>query len=80
MNPNSSQQHSAFCSPPLRPRSASPTLGFADALLCLIGAAVFYLAATIYRDELDLAELPQRSRPRASRASSLRERIRCSAR
>jgi hypothetical protein len=46
------------------------TLGFGDALLCLIGAAVFYLATASYRGELDLAELQQRaSQPRTSRAA-----------
>ena len=49
--------------------AAWAALGFANALLCLIGVAVFYLATAIYRGELDLAELPQRSQPRASRAS-----------
>jgi len=49
--------------------AAWAALGFGDALLCLIVAAVFYLATAIYRDELDLAELPPRSQPRASRAS-----------
>jgi hypothetical protein len=36
--------------------------GFGDAILCLIGAAVFYLAAAFYSGELDLAELQQRAR------------------
>ena len=49
--------------------AAWAAFGFADALLCLIGAVVLYLATAIYRDELDLAELRQRSQPRASRAS-----------
>ena len=50
--------------------AAWAALGFGDAVLCLIGAAVFYLATAVYRGELDLAELSQRaSQPRASRAS-----------
>jgi hypothetical protein len=34
--------------------------GFGDAILCLVGAAGFYLAAAFFRGELDLAELQQR--------------------
>jgi hypothetical protein len=50
--------------------AAWAALGFGDALLCLIGAAVFYLAIVVYRGELDLAELQQRaSQSRARRAS-----------
>jgi hypothetical protein len=50
--------------------AAWAALGFGDAVLCLIGAAVFYLATAVYRGELDLAELQQRaSQPRSSRAS-----------
>jgi hypothetical protein len=50
--------------------AAWAALGFGDAVLCLIGAAVFYLATAVYRGELDLAELSQpASQPRASRAS-----------
>jgi hypothetical protein len=36
--------------------------GFGDAILCLIGAGVFYLATAFYSGELDLAELQQRAR------------------
>jgi hypothetical protein len=36
--------------------------GFGDAILCLIGAAVFYLVIAFYSGELDLAELQQRAR------------------
>jgi hypothetical protein len=43
-------------------------LGFGDALLCLIGA-VSCLAIAVYRGELDLAGLQQRSQTRAFRAS-----------
>ncbi len=43
-------------------------LGFGDAVLCLVGAAVFYAATAFYRGELDLAALQQRaSQPRAAR-------------
>jgi hypothetical protein len=39
--------------------------GFGDAILCLIGAAVFYRAAALYQGELDLVELQRRaSQPR----------------
>jgi hypothetical protein len=36
--------------------------GFGDAILCLIGAAVFYVATALYLGELDLAEMQQRAR------------------
>jgi hypothetical protein len=36
--------------------------GFGDAILCLVGAAVFYFATGFYYGELDLAELQQRAR------------------
>ena len=35
-------------------------LGFGDALLCLIGAAVFYGVAAVALGELDLGELQRR--------------------
>jgi hypothetical protein len=39
--------------------------GFGDAILCLIGAAVFYLATALYQGELDLVDLQRRaSQPR----------------
>jgi hypothetical protein len=48
--------------------AAWAALGFGDAVLCLVGAAVFYLATAFYRGELDLAEVQQRAAgPRASR-------------
>ena len=36
--------------------------GFGDAILCLIGAAVFYTATALYLGEVDLGELQQRAR------------------
>lgn len=55
----------------MRPAQFAALLGFlfvvvwvagdlGDAILCLIGAAVFSLAAAAYRGELDLTELQQR--------------------
>ncbi len=41
--------------------AAWAALGFGDAVLCLIGAAVFYIATAVFRGELDLAELQQRT-------------------
>jgi hypothetical protein len=41
--------------------AAWASLGLGDALLCLIGAAVFYVATAFYRGELDLASLQQRA-------------------
>lgn len=41
--------------------AAWASLGFGDALLCLIGAGVFYLATAFYRGELDLAAMQQRA-------------------
>ena len=38
------------------------TLGFGDAILCLLGAGVFYAAAAFYLGELDLTEIQQRAR------------------
>ncbi len=35
--------------------------GFGDAILCLIGAAVFMLALSFYRGELDLVALQERA-------------------
>jgi len=40
--------------------AAWAALGFGDAVLCLIGAAVFYLATALYRGEIDLEDLQQR--------------------
>ena len=36
--------------------------GFGDAILCLIGAVVFYVVTAFYEGELDVAELQQRTR------------------
>jgi hypothetical protein len=48
--------------------AAWAALGIGDALLCLIGAAAFYLATAFYRGELDLTGLQQRaSQPRTAR-------------
>ncbi len=41
--------------------AAWATVSFGDAVLCLVGAAVFYLATAFYRGELDLAALQQRA-------------------
>ena len=41
--------------------AAWAALGFGEAILCLIGAAVFYLATAMYRGELDLEALQQRT-------------------
>ncbi len=42
--------------------------GLGDAVLCLVGAAVFYAATALYRGELDLADIQQRA-TRPSRRS-----------
>ncbi|MEO8969106.1 MAG: hypothetical protein ABI355_15820 [Solirubrobacteraceae bacterium] len=48
--------------------AAWAALGVGDALLCLIGAGVFYATAAFYRGELDLDGLQQRAAgPRSSR-------------
>lgn len=39
--------------------AAWAALGFGDAILCLIGAAVFAAVTALYRGELDLAALQQ---------------------
>ena len=46
--------------------AAWAALDFGDAVLCLIGAAVFYVAVAIYQGELDVGALQQRvqNRPR----------------
>jgi hypothetical protein len=54
--------------------AAWAALGFGDALLCLIGAAAFYLAAAFYRGELDLAALQDRATSR-SRTPGTRPRM-----
>jgi hypothetical protein len=47
--------------------AAWAALGFGDAVLCLIGAAVFSAATAFYRGELDLAAVQQRATgPRSS--------------
>lgn len=44
-------------------------LGLGDAVLCLLGAAIFAGASAFYHGELDLAGLQQRaSAPRGARA------------
>jgi len=43
--------------------------GFGDAILCLIGAGVFYVATGLYLGELDIAEVQQRARPPRGRAN-----------
>jgi hypothetical protein len=43
--------------------AAWAALGFGDAILCLIGAAAFYLVTAFYRGELDLSALQQGSQP-----------------
>lgn len=49
--------------------AAWAALGFGDAVLCLLGAAVFAAASAFYRGELDLAGLQARaSTPRGARA------------
>ncbi len=44
--------------------AAWAVLDLGDAVLCLVGAAVFYLVTAFYRGELDLAELQQRASQR----------------
>lgn len=44
--------------------AAWAALGFGDAILCLIGAGVFYAVAALYRGELDLAAFQQGSQAR----------------
>ena len=45
--------------------AAWAALDFGDAIACLVGAAVFYVAFALYHGELNLADLQQRaSRPR----------------
>lgn len=45
--------------------AAWAALDFGDAILCLLGAAVFYGAVAVYRGELDLASFQQGSRTRS---------------
>ncbi len=47
--------------------AAWAALDFGDAILCLIGAAVFWAAVAIYHGELDLTDLQQRTSGRARR-------------
>ena len=50
--------------------AAWAALGLGDAVLCLVGAVVFYGASAYYHGELDLTGLQQRaSQPRSARAS-----------
>ncbi len=39
--------------------AAWAALSFGDALLCLIGAGIFYAASAVYRGELDIGDLQQ---------------------
>ena len=41
--------------------AAWAALGIGDAILCLIGAAIFGMVTAFYRGELDLSELQQRA-------------------
>ena len=41
--------------------AAWAAFGFGDAILCLIGAGVFWLASSFYRGELDLAAIQERA-------------------
>lgn len=50
---------------------AGPGLG--DAVLCLLGAAVFYAGTAFYRRELELADLQQRV-PRQQAPAAVRPR------
>jgi hypothetical protein len=53
--------------------AAWAALGFGDAVLCLIGAVVFYLVTAFYNGELDLEALQQRATgPRTSSPRSNR--------
>jgi hypothetical protein len=47
--------------------AAWAALGFGDAILCLIGAGVFYLAVAVYHGELDLEGLQRQASSRSSR-------------
>ncbi|MFZ0040598.1 MAG: hypothetical protein WAK93_04770 [Solirubrobacteraceae bacterium] len=50
--------------------AAWAALGFGDAVLCLVGALVFYGVTAFYRGELDLADFQQRAvGPRGSRST-----------
>lgn len=41
--------------------AAWAAFGFGDAILCLIGAAVFMLAVRFYRGELDIESIQERA-------------------
>ncbi|HZG34855.1 MAG TPA: hypothetical protein VEY87_03335 [Gaiellaceae bacterium] len=47
-------------------------VGFGSAVLCLVGAAVFYAAVLLVRGDVDLAEVQTRLGGRGGRASTLR--------
>ena len=48
--------------------AAWAALSFGNAVLCLVGAGIFYAGTALYRGELDLEQLQQRaSGPRTSR-------------
>jgi len=44
--------------------AAWATLGFGDAILCLIGAAIFAALSAAQRGELDASDIQQRLSPR----------------
>ncbi|MGI8429153.1 MAG: hypothetical protein ACR2OB_07590 [Solirubrobacteraceae bacterium] len=48
--------------------------GLLDAILCLLGATIFYIAAAIREGEIDLAELQDRFGNQGARLSTRRGR------
>lgn len=46
--------------------------GFGNAVLCLVGAAVFWGALAFYRGELSMADLQSRFPPRSGQSRPLR--------
>lgn len=47
-------------------------MGFGSAVLCLVGAAVFYAVVLLVRGDVDLAEVQSRLGGRGGRASTQR--------
>lgn len=47
-------------------------MGFGSAVLCLVGAAVFYAVVLLVRGDVDLAEVQSRLGGRAGRTSAQR--------
>jgi hypothetical protein len=47
--------------------AAWAALGFGDAVLCLLGAAVFYTIAAVRVGDLDLTDLQRRAQHRTAR-------------